>query len=316
MAKNERIGLLDPRLDLTRYLTADDQAELVNMWVPVVEISRGPFRLSELLPRHGAFGATIIDGLVVHELQLGDQSGIQLLGPGDLLLPGGDVLPPWLAQSDFLASAPVRLGLLDNELLLALRRCPQMAAGLYASVGDQMQRLTSQLVICQLPRVDQRVLSMMWLLAEAWGHVTPGGVRLPLNLTHETLGSLIGARRPTVTLALRKLSEEGAIVHQDGSWLLLKDPPLPATDGSTTVLPETTAATLSSWAMAPPPEDPTIAYAQIRETVRRLREQHTHNREETSAQLDRIRIARVRMRSVRDRIEQDSLRRRRLPPSS
>ena len=72
--------------------------------------------------------------------------------------------------------------------------------------------MTVQLVICQLPRVEDRVLAVLWLLAESWGHVTPAGVRLPLALTHETLGALIGARRPTVTLALRKLTDDGTLV--------------------------------------------------------------------------------------------------------
>jgi CRP/FNR family transcriptional regulator, cyclic AMP receptor protein len=256
-------------------------------------------------------------GMVLHRLQIGDHSGIQLLGPGDLLLQGSDLIPAWLADDEFRASAPLRLGLLGNEFLAAARRWPQIIEGLYACVADQMQRVTGQLVTCQLPRVDERVLSLLWLLAEAWGQVTAGGVRLPLNLTHETIGALIGARRPTVTLALRKLSEEGAILHQEAGWLLLRDPPLPAPDTAHVLPPDAGGASFSAWSPpAPPPPDPSIAYAELRETVRRLREQHTFRREETRDQLNRIRTARVRMAAARDRIMQDSVRRRRLPPSS
>jgi hypothetical protein len=50
---------------------------------------------------------------------------------------------------------------------------------------------------------------------------------LPLALTHETLGGLVGARRPTVTLALRELTERGALVHQSPGWLLLEAPLAP-----------------------------------------------------------------------------------------
>jgi len=58
-------------------------------------------------------------------------------------------------------------------------------------------------------------MALMWLLAESWGRVTPAGIRLPLSLSHEVLGGLIGSRRPTVTLALTKLAEQGSLTRQD-----------------------------------------------------------------------------------------------------
>ena len=179
-----------------------------------------------------------------------------------------------------------------------------------------MQRLTDQLVICQLPRVDQRVLAVMWLLAESWGQVTPGGIRLPLTLTHETLGALVGARRPTVTLALRKLSDEGSIVHQDSGWLLLEPPPDPAATSSAAKLVPPELAGISRWAPAPAPgRDPSVAYAELSETVRRLREQHSFDRQQTREQLKRLSAARARMARTRDRIARDVVNRR-PPPSS
>ena len=93
---------------------------------------------------------------------------------------------------------------------------------------------------------------MLWLLAESWGHVTSSGVRLPVLLTHETLGALVGARRPTVTLALRNLVERGAIVHQYSGWLLLERPAPVAESTETKILPPETAPFIPSpWANRP-----------------------------------------------------------------
>ena len=197
----------------------------------MIEQEQGPLELDVLLATHNAFAASVLDGMVVHALQIGEQSGIQLLGPGDLLFQNGALSPPWLDGVEFRSVGPMRLALLGDGFLAVSRRVPRVTSALYQCIGEQMQRVTGQLVICQLPRVDQRVLAILWLLAESWGQVTPGGVRLPLALTHETLGAMIGARRPTVTLALRKLSEEGSIVHQDSGWLLLEPPPEPAAIG-------------------------------------------------------------------------------------
>jgi hypothetical protein len=47
---------------------------------------------------------------------------------------------------------------------------------------------------------------------------------VPLNLTHESLGRLIGGRRPTVSLALKELASGGTLTRRPaGSWLVQAD---------------------------------------------------------------------------------------------
>ena len=75
--------------------------------------------------------------------------------------------------------------------------------------------------IAQLGRVDLRVLALLWHLADRWGTVTPDGVVLPLRLTHALLGRLVGAQRPTVTLALAQLGGAGDVSRrEDGAFVL------------------------------------------------------------------------------------------------
>jgi hypothetical protein len=117
-----------------------------------------------------------------------------------------------------------------------------------------------------------------------------------------------------VTLALRKLSENGSIVRQDSGWLLLEPPPEPA-GSPKEVAPELAGISLSRWAAGSEMQDPSVRFAGLRETVRELREQHAYDRQQTREQLKRIRTARVRMNAARARISQEALRRRH-PPSS
>jgi hypothetical protein len=316
MAPTERVALLDARPELTRYIPSQDLDEVAGIGLPVIVVDDGVLELYELMRDNQAFGATVLSGVVMNSLRAGEQTGIQVLGPGDLLLEGSELLPTWLGGVESRAAGSVRLGLFGNDLLAAAFRWPRIIQGLYGAVGDQLKRLTAQLVICQLPRVDERVLAMLWLLSESWGQVTPSGVRLPLTLTHETLGALVGARRPTVTLALRKLVQEGAIVHQDAGWLLL-EPPAESTDPAPKILPPYFAGdggAAGRWRQAQA-QDPSLAYAEIRDTIRRLRAQHQADRQASRDQLNRIRSARVRMSAVRQQIEEDALRRR-WPPSS
>jgi hypothetical protein len=55
------------------------------------------------------------------------------------------------------------------------------------------------------------LLIALWLLAGRWGRQTPSGVALRLPLSHETLGSLVGAKRSSVTLALKALELRGCL---------------------------------------------------------------------------------------------------------
>ena len=57
--------------------------------------------------------------------------------------------------------------------------------------------------------------------------MTPSGTFLSVKLTHATIGEMVGAKRPTISLALRDLVENGALLVRDDGWLLLADPPTP-----------------------------------------------------------------------------------------
>ena len=315
MATQERLPLRDARLEFTRYLTDEELAEVASINLPVVTVDQGGLELDAVLLAHRAFGAAVLEGLVMNSMRIGEQAGIQLLGPGDLIFPRSDLLPEWLADFESQSAGFVRLGLFGNDLLAAAYRWPRVLQGLYACVGDQIQRLTAQLIICQLPRVDDRVLAMLWLLSESWGHVTPSGIRLPLSLTHETLGALVGAARPTVTLALGKLADDGAIIHQDSGWLLLKPPPHPAAAPAKILPPAIMDDAPGRWTLEAEPADPSIGYAELRDTVHRLRAQHQLDRQATRDQLEEVRRGRIRMIATRRRITEAAFKRPE-PPSS
>ncbi len=74
--------------------------------------------------------------------------------------------------------------------------------------------------------VEERLLLSLWQLAELWGRKAPGGAVLPFRLSHQTLADLVGARRPTVTLALRNLAKRELLERgESGEWILAGDPP-------------------------------------------------------------------------------------------
>src|SRR5262249_39499446 len=72
-------------------------------------------------------------------------------------------------------------------------------------------------------RVDVRVLAYLWHLAERFGVVLPDGVRVEVPLTHSVLARLVGARRPTVTTALQRLTQLGYLRREGRAYTLIGD---------------------------------------------------------------------------------------------
>src|SRR4029079_1402682 len=92
--------------------------------------------------------------------------------------------------------------------------------------GRPAERLVVMQAIAHLTRVDDRLLALLWCLAERWGRVSSNCVVVSLRLPPRTLAGMVGARRPSVTTALGQLIARGEVERRpDGGWLLLGEPP-------------------------------------------------------------------------------------------
>jgi CRP-like cAMP-binding protein len=189
-------------------------------WVP--ETERSP-------DSNGGIGLLILEGVVVRRLSLSHRSCAELLGPGDLLRPSqdgyGELLAPFSVA--FRVIEPLMLAHLDVRFVARSARFPEMTGELISRALDRSRLLARMLAVAQLPRVDTRLLIAMWHLSERWGTVRPEGRVLPSFLSHELLGWIVGARRPSVTTALGQLGQRGLVSRQDdGTWLLGDKPPV------------------------------------------------------------------------------------------
>ena len=152
----------------------------------------------------------------------------ELLGPGDLLRAWDDrdteVLLPRTVEWTALTHS--RLAIIDQALAVRAAQWPEIFAALVERAARRAERLVVMQAIAHLTRVDDRLLALLWCLAERWGRVAPGGVVVSLRLLHRTLAGMVGARRPSVTTALGQLISRGEIERRpDGGWLLLGEPP-------------------------------------------------------------------------------------------
>jgi CRP/FNR family transcriptional regulator, cyclic AMP receptor protein len=219
------IALADLYPDLATGLGAAGLQALRNaLLLPVVRVQHGPCEVmacADAAEAHGLLGAVVTDGLLIGEMRLAGHVSAQIYGPGDLL--GGDHEPDGsLATVQALhAPVPTSLAVLDDRFVTAMRRWPRLAAQFMTQAMRQVDHAGQHKAISQLTRVEDRLLALFWYLADRWGRVRVDGIMLDLPLTHEAIGWLIGARRPTVSLGLRELATQDLLRREpDGRWLL------------------------------------------------------------------------------------------------
>lgn len=217
---------VEPELGMGLNPQEHDSAARV-LTVPVRTLAAGPWR------PHGegggvvpVIGLLIVDGLLTRDVTFAGRTTTELLGGGDLLRPWDDdqqfdALP---FRATWHVHVAARVAILDTRVAMAAGRWPPIATALGARQVRRLRGMAFQRAIAQLPRVEDRLLVQLWTLAERWGRVGTQGVRLPLNLPHRTLATLIGARRPSVTTALTGLTRAGLVERTSEGWLLHGDP--------------------------------------------------------------------------------------------
>ncbi len=225
-----RVSVLDADPDLARWLTPGEMgAARRDTVVPVVVVNFGPWDPEPPQAcgwRH--FGYLVLEGVLVREEELAGWTSTELVGPGELLQPWPDDPDDALVahRVTWTVLEPARVGVLGPGFVASVARWPVITATLLGRAVRQSSRAATLHAICQLSRVDTRLLALFWHLAERWGRVGADGVVLPLRLQHDSLGHLIGAKRPTVTLALQRLAERGLVQRRnDGTWSLPASPP-------------------------------------------------------------------------------------------
>jgi hypothetical protein len=208
---------LAQELEVRMRYTARQQATAV-----MLEAEVGECDLSDWFRRVGSGpGLLLIDGLVAVETQVADRTCTELLGSTDLLQPPGPHQDDMIGgHSVWRALLPSRLVLLDADFLDRVRSWPQIPRVLFARAEHRTSDLGVLRAISSQPKLEVRLILLLWHLASRWGRVEPAGLRLSLPLTHRMLGQLVAAERPSITHALGRLSHAGIVTGTAGDWHL------------------------------------------------------------------------------------------------
>jgi len=221
--RGSTVALLRADAGLRAAVPADQRpfAERV-LVAPYHELQAGQWSPDDLLgARTRPLAALLLRGLVTHDVLLAGRCSTNLIGPGDVFRPwhAVDTSVPYGAR--WTATGDAAVAVLDERFLASTRRWPALTAVVYERLAEQLEATTMRAAIVALPRVEDRLLALFWQLADRWGVVRREGVVVELALTHALIGNLVGAQRPTVSLALHAMAASGLIRRGDsGAWTL------------------------------------------------------------------------------------------------
>jgi CRP/FNR family cyclic AMP-dependent transcriptional regulator len=175
----------------------------------------------------GGIGLLILDGLLIRRVGAEGRYGAELLGPGDLLRPwqhdGEDTMLPF--ETSFRVTERLHLAVLDAKATARLALYPEIVGALVGRAMQRARHFAVNMAITHYPRIDRRLLLLLWHLADRWGRVTPEGLRIPLRLPHTLLADLVAASRPSVTTGLAQLEHEGLLSRHGNIIVLHGEPP-------------------------------------------------------------------------------------------
>jgi CRP/FNR family cyclic AMP-dependent transcriptional regulator len=221
-----RIALLDVDPDLApRGKSGPELAAMRDrLTAPVYRLSAGPLPEPPTHRRDTHLGFLVLKGLLLYEVSACGRATAELLGVGDLIRPwSSDVSTTLSSDANWVVLEQVLLADLGTSASTRFADSADVFEALVKRCSDRAEAVAIQRSITAHVRVDVRVLAYLWHLADRFGVVTPGAVRLDIPLTHAVLARLVGARRPTVTTALQRLLQLGYLRRDGRVFVLLGD---------------------------------------------------------------------------------------------
>ena len=207
---------------------ADRERAIEECIAPTARIPVGRWSAPQTDVMPGGIGLLVLRGLLTRHVRAGGRVSAELLGQGDLLRPwqlqGVPAAPSYATRWRVLE--PVVVALLDRVVARRFARYPELTGRLAGRALERSRTLAINMAIVQQPWVHVRVHLLLWHLADRWGYVRTEGTVLPLRLTHDVLGDLVAAQRPTVSKALSQLATAELVRPYSSGWLLLGERPV------------------------------------------------------------------------------------------
>lgn len=220
------VQLLECDPQLAEGLSAEERAVAAgSLPVQAVALMKGKWDPGAGPPEPHQLGYLLCGGVLVRRIEVDRGRGVELLGRGDLLRPWQEDASSF-CRASWEVLEPTTLVVLGPGVARGIARWPTIASNLLARGVNRSRASTAAAAISSIVGLEERLLILLWHLAERWGEPTEEGIRISIGLPHRLLAELVGARRPSVTTAITNLQEEERLICvANGCWVLRGGPP-------------------------------------------------------------------------------------------
>jgi CRP-like cAMP-binding protein len=206
--------LLEADIELSAKLAGKAANVGLDVVVPVRSVDSGKWVPSADLRR--TLCVLVLEGLLLRTVERDGLEYLVVYGPADII-----DFSEHARNERWTVRRAATLAAYDGRVVAQARRHPPLLVALLRRMRSGQREAELMAAVARITRVNERLLTLMRHLAGRWGKVTADGVTLDFPLTHSELGELIGARRPTVTIAIAQLAETGVLRRLDsGEWVV------------------------------------------------------------------------------------------------
>ena len=146
----------------------------------------------------------------------GNEALLSVMGPGEVV---GElsVLDGHPRSASVIALEAAELAVVEREPLLGLvRQSPALALGLIAVLTARVRNLSKRCENISLLDIPARLAEVLLSLAERHGERSGDNVRIPVRLSQQDLGNMVGATRESVNKQLRSWTQDGILRQEEG----------------------------------------------------------------------------------------------------
>jgi hypothetical protein len=188
----------------------------------LVSVPAGHWKTAQSV-RPERIGLLVVSGILTRTVVVGGEPSAEILGRGDVLRPWDDneQVEALSARVDWRVLETARLAVLDDDFVESAAPWPQIIGALFARTVRRASTQAALASAAHVKRVDVRLIGLLWHLAERWGRVTVDGIVIPVPLTHGQIAAIVGAQRPSVTTAFKRLAERGVVSRATSGEFIL-----------------------------------------------------------------------------------------------
>jgi len=166
------IRLFEADPDLLVHV-AEAQVDLARKHIVVsyVDVPKGVVEPPVLHAEPFDFGFLVLDGLLLRRVEFVGKRAVEVLGPGNFVRPWRPQphFPSIPSHASWKVCEPARLAVLDRAFEREVARWPGVVSALLDRFDARSTSLAMQLALAQLPRLEVRLLCLLWHLATSSG---------------------------------------------------------------------------------------------------------------------------------------------------